>query len=239
MQSVEFFPDGTCVITSHVTGNMAIDISMYKGTVRGKSSLYSGGNDIQCGGAGAFSRVGPNKIEFSVQSATVSLYRGSENVPKPVGPLSLAVMQRVLNQQINQTTVNNTLLTCHACYDSDDKEDNDRAVVVSTYSASINQFLIEHGYIRVDADQEVFTGKAKRSNYYAYNDGAPGFRFANLSNPRLLTSRITDPKHVPIEYDLVPTEMTSSVLGKVQRIKSFASFSYANDVWEMCIACSR
>jgi hypothetical protein len=75
LQSVEFFPDGTCAIISHVKGNMAIDISMYKGTVRGKSSLYSGGNDIQCGGAGAFSRVGPNRIEFSVQSATISLDR--------------------------------------------------------------------------------------------------------------------------------------------------------------------
>jgi hypothetical protein len=75
LQSVEFFPDGTCVITSHVKGNTAIDISMYQGTVRAKSSLYSGGNDIQCGGTGAFSRVGPNKIEFSAQSATISLYR--------------------------------------------------------------------------------------------------------------------------------------------------------------------
>ena len=55
LQSVEFFPDGTCVITSHVKGNTAIDISMYQGTVRAKSSLYSGGTDIQCGGAGAFS----------------------------------------------------------------------------------------------------------------------------------------------------------------------------------------
>lgn len=75
LQSVEVFPDGTCVITSHVKGNTAIDISMYQGTVRAKSSLYSGGTDIQCGGAGAFSRVGTNRIEFSVQSATISLYR--------------------------------------------------------------------------------------------------------------------------------------------------------------------
>jgi hypothetical protein len=75
MQSVEFFPDRTCVITSHVKGNNAIDISMYKGTVHDKSSLYSGANDIQCGGAGAFSRVSPNSIDFSVQSASISLYR--------------------------------------------------------------------------------------------------------------------------------------------------------------------
>ena len=75
LQLVEFFPDGTCVITSHVKGNNAIDISMYKGTVHDKSSLYSGGNDIQCGGAGAFSRVSPNRIDFSVQSASISLYR--------------------------------------------------------------------------------------------------------------------------------------------------------------------
>jgi hypothetical protein len=75
LQSVEFLSDGTCVITSHVKGNTAIDISMYKGTVHSKSSLYSGGSDIQCGGAGAFSRGGPNRIEFSLQSASISLYR--------------------------------------------------------------------------------------------------------------------------------------------------------------------
>ena len=53
--------------------------------------------------------------------------------------------------------------------------------------------------VRIDGDQEVFTAKAKRSRYYALNDGAPGLRFANFRNPRLLTSSINDPKHVPIE----------------------------------------
>lgn len=165
LQSVEFFPDGTCVITSHVTGNMAIDISMYKGTVRGKSSLYSGGNDIQCGGAGAFSRVGPNRIEFSAESATISLYRGSENRPKPVGALTVTIAQTVLNQKINLPTVNNTLFTCHACYDPSDKEDNDKAPLVTTYSVPLSQFLIEDGYVRIDGQQQVFTAKAKRSKY--------------------------------------------------------------------------
>lgn len=237
LQSAEFFPDGSCVITSHVTGSMAIDITMYKGTVRGKSSISSGGDGIDCAGEVSFGRAGPNKIEFAVQSETIDLYRGSANAPKPVGALTLEVAQRMLNQQINQTTVNNTLLTCRGCYDSDDKEDNDRAGVASTYSEPMNQFLIEHGYIHVDAGQEAFTAKAKRSRYYDFNDGAPGLRLANFKNPRLLTSRITDPKHVPIEYDLVPTEITESFFGKIQEVKSFASFSYEDGAWSMCIAC--
>jgi hypothetical protein len=54
---------------------MAIDITMYKGTVRGKSSISSGGDGIDCAGEVSFGRAGPNKIEFAVQSATISLYR--------------------------------------------------------------------------------------------------------------------------------------------------------------------
>ncbi len=172
-----------------------------------------------------------------------TLNRGTANMPKPVGPLTLAIAQSTLNEQINQTTADNTLLTCVACYDPDDKADNDNAVVVSTYSPSMNQFLTKLGYIRVASNQqgytEVFTAKAKRSKYYDFNDHSPGLRLANFRNPKILTSRITDLKHVPIEYDLVPTEITAGFFGKVQTVKSFVSFSLENDTWEICVACSR
>jgi hypothetical protein len=237
LQSAEFFPDGSCVITSHVTGSMDIDITMYKGTVRGKSSISSDGNGIDCAGEVSFGRTGPNRIDYSVQHESISLYRGSANALKPAGALTQEVAQKVLNQQIDQSTANNTLLTCHACYNFDDKADNDSAVIVSTYSPSMTQFLIEHGYVRGYGDQQVFTAKAKRSRYYNYNDGGPGLRFANFRSPRILTSRITDPKHVPIEYDLVPTEITASFFNGVQHIKSNASFSLEDGAWEVCIAC--
>lgn len=52
-----------------------------------------------------------------------------------------------------------------------------------------------------------------------------------------MTSRITDPKYVPIEYDVVPTEVTMKFFGKVERVKSYASFSFDNSKWNICIAC--
>jgi hypothetical protein len=68
--------------------------------------------------------------------------------------------------------------------------------------------------------------------------GFAGFRFVSLKNPRILTSEIVDPAHVAIEYNFVPTELTMSLFGKIQRIRSFASFSYENEAWRMCLACS-
>jgi len=76
LQSVEFFPEGSCVITSNVKSKTVLDISMYRGVVRGESSLYSSGTDISCGeGGGAFSRIGPNSIDFTSPDASINLYR--------------------------------------------------------------------------------------------------------------------------------------------------------------------
>jgi hypothetical protein len=135
------------------------------------------------------------------------------------------------------------IFTCRACYSSDDKEENDNFAVVSTYAA-INQFLRSQGYIRLNSKrEEVFTAKAKRSNdFESYGDGyggfgGAGFRFANFRNPRVTATKVTDPKNVPMEYDLVPTNVTRKFFGKVERVKSYASFSYDNGKWNICIAC--
>jgi hypothetical protein len=153
-------------------------------------------------------------------------------------PLTLALAQRILVQNINMRTAHNTLLTCHACYDPMDRGDNDKAPLVSTYSVPLSQFLTEHGYIRTSGERQVFTAKAKRSKYYEVDEGFSGFRFVSFKNSRLLTSEIVDPTHVAIEYDFVPTELTMRFFGKIQRIKSFASFSYENEAWRICLACS-
>jgi hypothetical protein len=231
---IEFRPDGSCSDGELGTdGRWQVDRNVL-------DAPWSQSDDFTCG-SGGLTLIGPNTLtrDYGMGGEPEKFYRGTENMPKPVGPLTVFSAQRILNQQIDQTTVNNTLLTCHACYDPNDKEENDRAVVVSTYSAPLNQFLVEHGYIRIAGGQEVFTAKAKRSRYYAFNDGAPGLRLANFRNPRLLTSTITDPKHVPIEYDLVPTDITMSFFVGVKRVDSSASFSYENEAWSLCIACSR
>jgi hypothetical protein len=85
----------------------------------------------------------------------------------------------------------------------------------------------------------VFTAKAKRSRYYTLNQDLAGLRFASFRNPRILIATITDPHHIPVEYELVPTEIASGFFGKPHVVKSFASFSYENEAWRVCIACSR
>ncbi len=172
-----------------------------------------------------------------VISGSSQVASGRSNPHGPIGHLTVATAQRVLDEQVNQSEIYNTLITCHACYNADDKEDNDNAPVVSTFSEAMNQFLIEQGYIRAGAGQNVFTAKAKRNKYYGYNDGAPGLRLANFRNPRILTSASTDPRHVPVEYDLVPTEFTAKVLGKVQQIRTTVRFFYEDEAWEVCMAC--
>ena len=157
--------------------------------------------------------------------------------------LTVALAQRLLNKQINEQTAQNTILTCRACYSFDDKEENDNFAVVST-APGINQFLRSQGYIRLNRKrEEVFTAKAKRSKYFeATGDGYGGFggaglRFANFKNPRVTINKITEPKRVPIEYDLVPTDLTMKFFGRVQRVKSTASFAYENGKWRVCIGC--
>jgi hypothetical protein len=228
---IEFRADGSCS-----DGKLWPDGKWH--VDQNKLDVRESGEDFFCGD-GSLALIGQNTLtrDYGMGGEPEKFYRGAANLPKPVGALTLEVAQKVLNQQINQTTANNTLLTCHACYNFDDKADNDSAVIVSTYSPSMTQFLIEHGYVRGYGDQQVFTAKAKRSRYYNYNDGGPGLRFANFRSPRILTSRITDSKHVPIEYDLVPTEITASFFNGVQHIKSNASFSLEDEAWELCIAC--
>lgn len=222
----ELFPDGKWHVDQNTLG------------------AWEQGEDFSCG-SGDLTLISPNMLvrDYGMGGRPEKFYRGAGNMPKPVGSLTMLIARRVLNEQINQTMVDNTLLTCHACYDPSDKADNDKAVVVSTYSPSINQFLMEHGYIRAVSNQqgytEVFTAKAKRSKDYAFNDGVPGFRFANFRNPRILTTTIADPHHIPIEYELVPTEVTAGFFGKPRVVKSFVSISYENDMWSVCIACSR
>jgi hypothetical protein len=85
----------------------------------------------------------------------------------------------------------------------------------------------------------VFTAKAKRSRYYTLGQDLAGLRFTSFRNPRILTTTIADPHHIPIEYESVPTEITAGFFGKPLVVKSFASFSYENEAWRVCIACSR
>jgi hypothetical protein len=231
---IEFSADGSCS-----TGELGNDGAWHVDH-NVLDAPWSQTDDFTCG-SGALELIGPNTLtrDFGMGGEPEKFYRGAGNLPQPAGPLTASIAQRVLNQQIDQTTVQNTLLTCRACYDADDKEDNDRAPVVSTYSAPLSQFLVTQGYIRVDGDREVFTAKAKRSKYYGYNDGAPGFRFASFKNAHVLSINITDSNRVPIEYELAPTEITIGFFGKFQSVRSFASFSYQNEAWQVCIACRR
>lgn len=158
--------------------------------------------------------------------------------------LTLAVAQRVLNDHINDPSVDNVLWTCRACY-SDDKGENDDFVIVTEYS-SLSQYLARRGYVRRASDgREVFTAKAKRSRHFeAWGTdegtlGGAGFRFAIFRNPRITVNRIIDAKHVPIQYDLVPTDVTMQFFRNARRVDSFAVFSYENRKWTTCIACSR
>jgi hypothetical protein len=228
---IQFLTNSSCLV-----GDLSSDGKWH--VEHNTLGAWQEGDDFSCG-SGALTLIGLNALtrDYGMGGEPEKFYRGAGNMPKPVGPLTMTVAQRILDQQLDQTTVNNTLLTCHACYDAADKEDNDRAPVVSTYSATLSQFLIEQGYIRADGDREVFTRKAKRSKYYAFNDGVPGLRFASFKNPHILTSKIVDINHVPIAYDRAPTEITQGFFGKVQSVKSFASFSYQNEAWEICIAC--
>jgi hypothetical protein len=157
--------------------------------------------------------------------------------------LTLAMAQRVLNQQINEGTFGNVLLTCRACYSPDDKAENDNFPIVSTYD-SISQFLARKGYVRINSNgDEFFTAKAKRSQYFeAFADGGrlagAGFRFANFKNPKITVKKITNLKNVPIEYDFVPTNLTKEFFGATKRVKSVASFSYEDGSWSICIDCN-
>lgn len=157
--------------------------------------------------------------------------------------LTLPVAQRVLSKNINELSADNAIFTCRACYSFDDKEENDNFVIV-TYYGNMIDYLRGRGYVRRGADgQDVFTAKAKRSKYFDFTVaedgrfGGAGFRFADFRNPRITVTRITDPKHIPIEYELVPTDVAMQFFGGVKRIQNTAAFSYEGRKWTVCIGC--
>lgn len=203
-------------------------------------SAWEQGEDFSCG-SGALTLIGPNTLtqDYGMGGEPEKFYRGSANLPRPPGALTLGIAQTVLNRQIDLPSPNNTLFTCHACYDPSDKGDNDQAPLVSTYSAGLTDYLIRLGYVRTIGDKQVFTAKAKRSSYYALDQDLAGLRFANFRKSRILTTTIVDPHHIPIEYELVPTEVTAGFFGKPLIVKSFVSIYYENEAWRVCIACSR
>lgn len=158
--------------------------------------------------------------------------------------LTLAEAQRILDEQIDRATPDTVLFTCRACFDPDDKYENDNFPIVTSYSESLSQFLIRKGYIRINNNgQGFFTAKAKQSEYFeAFGDGTgrlggAGFRFAHFKNPKIKVRRITDPKNVPIEFDAEPTALTREFFGTVTRMNTSASFSYEDGRWSVCIAC--
>jgi len=224
---IEFFANGVCL-------EGALSPQGKWNTQEGKLGAWQVGESFYCLG-GALTLIGPNTLtrDYGMGGEPERYYRGLQNIPQTPTNLSLTAAQRILNQQINMPTVNNTLFTCHACYDPSDKQDNDKAPLVSTYSTPFIQFMIAHGYVRTGADQQYFTAKAKRSKYYGGDGPLFGFRFANFGNPRILTDKIVDLNHVPIVYDFVPTELTKGFFGKVQKVRSVASFSYENEAWRL------
>ena len=230
---IEFLANGSCSVGElWPDGKWKID--------QGTLGAWQQGDDFSCGN-GALTLIAPNSLtrDFGMGGEPEKFYRGSANVPKGPGALTLGIAQAVLNRQIDIPTANNTLFTCHACYDPSDKGDNDQAPLVTTYSAGLTDYLIRLGYVRTIGDKQVFTAKAKGSRYYTLDQDLAGLRFANFRDPRILTAAIVDPHHIPFEYELVPTEVSAGFFGKARVVKSSVSISYENDAWRVCIACSR
>jgi hypothetical protein len=227
---VEFLSNDVCIHGTLQGGHWV--------TTHDQSNVAHEGADASCGGNGAYSHQGPNVIvlDYGMGGDVTKYYRNPQSAPK-MPPLTLALAQRLLDQQINIPTAQNTLFTCHACYDPSDKEDNDKAPLVNTYSTALDQFLMNRGYIRISGGRQVFTARAKQSKYYEPDESGAGFRFATFKNASIIGARIIDSSHVPIEYEFVPTELTTALFGKTQRVKAIASFSYDNETWNLCIAC--
>ena len=193
-----------------------------------------------CSTASAFQGGGGESIKKGSGKKGLAQQRKASRTPT----LTLAVAQRILLRHLNDPSVDNVLWTCRACY-SEDKEENDDFAVVTEYS-NLSQYLARRGYVRRASDgNEVFTAKAKRSKHFeAWGTdegtfGGAGFRFANFRNPKISVSRIIDPKHVPFEYDIVPTDVTMQFFGNARRVESFVAFSYEHRKWTICIACPR
>lgn len=170
------------------------------------------------------------------------------NIRKP--RLTLAMANKILLKYIDRLTVNNTLFTCRACFDFDDKRENSNFPIVSSYTLgdrSLSQYLVRVGYVRVVTEngetKEVFTAKAKKSKLFEFDVaddgrlGGAGLRFAHFKNPRILTSSITDLKNVPIEYDFVPEGFVAQFFGPANRVRANVLFRYEEGKWDICIDC--
>ena len=220
---VEFAANGSC------TEGMQWDDGTWHAQ-QGKLSVYPD-QSFLCF-EGELMLVGPNTLtrERGVLGVKEKYYRGL-NGPKPMPTLTLALAQQTLNQQVNAASPKTVLFSCMACWNPSDKGENDKAPLVSTYSDALTQFLIRTGYVRQSGEQLVFTAKAKQSKYYS-NIG-PGFRLVNFRNARILTSQITDRTHVPIEYELVPTDLTMAFFHGSRKVNAIASFTFENEKWGM------
>jgi hypothetical protein len=230
---IEILADGACSEASFSGPNGTWQVEEGKLKILGKYFTCDTGGVV----TEILELVEPNKMTLVhgwIDEEPTKFYRGLQNLPKIRTTITVSEANRLLARQINVTTVQNTLLTCRACFDQNDKDENDRAGVVSTYP-SVMRFLLTHGYIRTSGNGQVFTAKAKRSQYY----GRDGLRIVNFRNPTVQTTTITDLRHVPIAYDLVPTALTTNVLGGIRKIKSMASFKDEDEEWTVCIACSQ
>jgi hypothetical protein len=221
---IEFAANGSCTEGSLISDG---SWNVYRDNLR----VYADQSFICADGE--LTLVGPNTLTRERGRAGVKekYYRGL-NGPKPVPALTLALAHQILNQQLDIATSSNKLYSCMACWDPNDKRENDNAPLVSTYSDALTQFLIRRGYVRSSGGQLVFTAKDKQSKYYGA-DGGPGLRFARFRNPRILTSQIADRTHVPIEYELVPTDLTMAFFQTTHRVKATASFTFENEKWEI------
>ena len=218
---IEFAADGSCTEGSLISNG--------KWNVHhGSLSVYTD-QSFSCA-EGELKLIGPNTLtcERGRAGVKVKYYRGLKG-PKPVPPLTMALAQQILNQQVNGVS-NNTLSSCMACWDPNDKGENDNAPIVSTYSDALAQFLVRQGYARSSGGQLVFTAKAKQSKYYSAGLG-PVFRFAYSRNPRILANQIADGTHVPIEYESVPTDLTMAFFHGPHKVKAVVSFVYENEKW--------
>lgn len=230
---IEFFAKGSCA-----TGELSSDGKWQ--AAQNTLGAWQEGDDFSCG-SGGLTLIGPNVLtrDYGMGGEPEKFYRGAANLPKLPGALTLATAHAALNQQIDNATADNMLFTCHACYDPVDKGDNDRAPLVTTCPPQLEHYWIRVGYLREIGSQLVFTAKAKQSRYYQYGGHLAGMRFAHFRNSRILGTAIGNPRRVPIEYDFVTTEIATGAFHGPQRIRSVASFSYENEAWRVCIACSK
>ena len=219
---IEFAANGSCT-----EGNKNYDGTW--DTNQSSLSVYSD-QSFTCR-EGTLKLVGPNTLtcERGRAGDKDKYYRGL-NGPKPAPTLTLALAQQILNRDVAGWSPSPRLNSCMACWDPNDKGENDNAPIGSTYSDALTQFLVRQGYIRSSGGQLFFTAKAKQSKYYGAGFG-PELRFAYFRNPRILATTIADHTHVPIEYEFVPTELTMPFFHGPHKVNAVVSFVYVNEEW--------